>query len=388
MKTYKYLVIVLLGLFIFSACAKEESFETGTVTGFATGSLKNLAGDCQDISIKGQYVRDSTLRDSSYVVVQVNFTTPGLYNITTDTENGFKFQDSGYMINTGLQSVKLKAVGKPLATQPTNFTVSFDTSFCIFTVNVTNTATRAAVYTLVSGTTCGNAQVQGTYQAGTALNTTNTVAMQVNVTTPGTYSISTTAVNGMTFSAQGTFSATGTQPVTLSAAGTPGVARTDSIPITAGSTTCKFGVVVNPAASGNVNTSTWSFTQGTKTYTGNLDSAKTSTLPTGGSVFVLYGSTAAKDSILTLSIQFPGATPVAGTYNTNIFALNSFSLDKKAGGSIFAANGTTTGANTAIVVTSYNALTKTIVGTFSGTAFNATNTVVPITAGTFRAVLQ
>jgi hypothetical protein len=389
MKTLRYLIIVLLGIFIFTACAKEFSFETGSLDGRATGSLKNLGGDCQDITINGQYIKDSTLRDSSYVTVQVNFTTPGLYNIYTDTANGFSFRDSGYMVATGLQSVKLKAVGQPVVSQPTNFTVFLDTSYCMFTVNVTNTPVvrTNAVFTMAAAPVCGNASVQGSYQTGTALNATNKVTIQLNVTSPGAYNISTTTTNGMTFAGQGIVT-TGTQTVTLNGSGTPLIARTDSIPITAGGTSCKFPVVVNQGT-GQGNSSVWSFTQAGRVYSGNFDSATSATIPSGGMVFALYGSNATSDTTFTITMQFPGTTPSAGTFNTNAIGLNSFSLNRRStGAAIFSANATTTGANTVITVTSYDATTKTFVGTFTGTAFNATNVVVPITAGTFRAVLQ
>jgi uncharacterized protein (TIGR02145 family) len=58
--------------------------------------------------------------------------------------------------------------------------------------------------------------VQGTSATGVA-----TVTLVATVTTAGTYVISTTTVNGVTFSASGTFGTTGAQTVTLTANGTP-----------------------------------------------------------------------------------------------------------------------------------------------------------------------
>jgi hypothetical protein len=60
-----------------------------------------------------------------------------------------------------------------------------------------------------------DASVSGDYTKGVVLNSTNKVTVKVNVTTIGSYSISTTATNGMTFSASGAFSTTGVQTVTL-----------------------------------------------------------------------------------------------------------------------------------------------------------------------------
>ena len=46
------------------------------------------------------------------------------------------------------------------------------------------------------------------------------------------------------------------------------------------------------------------------------------------------------------------------------------------------------GAVTNIVVTDYDALTKTIKGTFSGTTINGENKVVPIKDGKFKAIIE
>jgi uncharacterized protein (TIGR02145 family) len=61
--------------------------------------------------------------------------------------------------------------------------------------------------------------VQGTSATGVA-----TVTLVANVTTVGTYTVFTNTVNGVTFSASGTFAGTGNQTVTLTATGTPTLA--------------------------------------------------------------------------------------------------------------------------------------------------------------------
>lgn len=140
MKTLKYLTTVLVGILLFSACQKEYSMESGLIGTPARGTLKNISGDCQPITVSGEYVRDSVLTDSNFVIVQVNIDTPGVYKIFTDIENGFSFSDSGYIASTGLQSFRLKASGRPILAQTTNFIVAFDTSFCTFAVTVADTS--------------------------------------------------------------------------------------------------------------------------------------------------------------------------------------------------------------------------------------------------------
>lgn len=100
-----------------------------------------------------------------------------------------------------------------------------------------------AVFTLQStGSNCASAAVQGTYTVGVDLSTSNTVSLLANVTKKGQYSVSTGVVNGMSFSGSGVFPSTGLQTIVLTGSGKPLVNQTDSIPITAGSTNCKFGV--------------------------------------------------------------------------------------------------------------------------------------------------
>ncbi|MEO8770713.1 MAG: hypothetical protein ABI402_11525 [Ferruginibacter sp.] len=64
-------------------------------------------------------------------------------------------------------------------------------------------------------------QVGGTYTVGTAVGASNYMSVSLNVITPGTYSVSQTLPNGVTFSASGTFTTLGTQTIQLQASGTP-----------------------------------------------------------------------------------------------------------------------------------------------------------------------
>ncbi len=138
MKALKYLAIVSGAFFLFTACQKELSFENGLPATPAAGSLKSLSGNCMPISVNGKYVKNTSLTDSNYVTVQVNITTPGSYLISTDTANGFSFHGSGVAADSGLQSITLKGTGIPAAAQQTNFTVSFDSTVCMFSLNVSD----------------------------------------------------------------------------------------------------------------------------------------------------------------------------------------------------------------------------------------------------------
>lgn len=71
---------------------------------------------------------------------------------------------------------------------------------------------------------CSNPVVSGIYQAGTALNSANTVRLSVVVTRAGTYSIATKTVDGILFSGSGKFTSIGNQNVILKGTGNPEVA--------------------------------------------------------------------------------------------------------------------------------------------------------------------
>ena len=63
--------------------------------------------------------------------------------------------------------------------------------------------------------------VNETMVQGVAAPATASITLVANVTSTGTYTISTNTLNGVTFSASGTFGATGSQTVTLTPTGTP-----------------------------------------------------------------------------------------------------------------------------------------------------------------------
>ncbi len=68
---------------------------------------------------------------------------------------------------------------------------------------------------------CTTPLISGDYLVNTALNPSNTVTINVDVTTIGDYTISTGLINGIKFVATGMFAATGPQTITLFGTGTP-----------------------------------------------------------------------------------------------------------------------------------------------------------------------
>lgn len=83
----------------------------------------------------------------------------------------------------------------------------------------------------------------GTLKLGSpASGVTHTIT--ANVTTLGTYAVQ-AVMNGVTFSASGTFTATGSQSIILSATGTPTVSGTNTYGLST-SPSCTFTRTVNP----------------------------------------------------------------------------------------------------------------------------------------------
>src|SRR5258706_13566922 len=93
-------------------------------------------------------------------------------------------------------------------------------------VDLNNPPAPSAVFSFGGApNACAGATTNGSYVAGIALTTSNTVDIQGNVTGVGDYTITTATVNGYKFSATGTFTATGNQTITLTGTGTPAAAQ-------------------------------------------------------------------------------------------------------------------------------------------------------------------
>jgi hypothetical protein len=244
----KYIFLIAGILFYTCSCQKEFSVEGSQVS---AGSLKNQpTGECLADKINGSYTVGKSLGDTNYIQVQVNVTQQGFYSITTNTVNGYSFEASGNFTTTGSNTVKLAGSGKPFAEGSNDFTVRYDTSKCHIVVNVQPAAiTTPAIFTLEgSPNACMIDTVFGNYLNISLINT-NYIKVGVDVTSSGSYSISTNAVNGYSFSGSGIFISRGVQTVTLTASGTPLAEGTDLFTISAGSSSCTFPVtVLNPVA--------------------------------------------------------------------------------------------------------------------------------------------
>ena len=245
-------VCILTSLAVFLtliSCRKEKSFESDKT--LAHGSLQSdIYQECLPKTVYGAFIGAKALTDSNYIDVEINVISQGTYSISTDTLNGYSFSSKGNFTTTGPTTIRLAGSGTPVVEGIDNFLITFDSTFCYVPVTVLPPGTGSAEFTLMgSGADCLNSSVSGSYISGVALTLSNKVSIEVDVTKVGTYAITTTSVNGMTFTASGVLTATGTQTIVLNGAGTPSTEGNAVFSITAGITSCTFTVGVTSASS-------------------------------------------------------------------------------------------------------------------------------------------
>jgi hypothetical protein len=225
------------------------TFTINVVRSTAGGAHYDIGsgGGCSSFTAFGNYNVATALDATDSVTFLANVNSTGTYTIKTDTINGISFSAMGVFNNTGVTQVTLHGSGTPVTASPPayTFTVAGDGNTCTFPITVMPAGTGSAVFSYTATTgNCSVLSVNGTYTAGTAMNNSNTVTLNVNVATAGTYNITTTNGNNVTFSRTGTFTATGPQTVTLIASTTiPPAAGTFSFAPSAGTNTCAFDVI-------------------------------------------------------------------------------------------------------------------------------------------------
>jgi len=222
----------------------NSSFASGVINPGSSGVLGDSAGNCKPVVIEGMYAKGIPTTNANTLQAQVTVAVPGAYHISTNTVNGVSFSGTGTFTSVGPQNVLLYASGTPTTSGSNMFTLSYGNSQCAFTLDVSGDATG----TLGSSAgACTSVAFNGSYQQGVIMNAGNSVTVQVNVTTPGAYTISTDSINGVRFSGSGIFSATGIQSVALTGAGTPLNDGVQNYNVTFGTSMCGFTITYLPA---------------------------------------------------------------------------------------------------------------------------------------------
>jgi hypothetical protein len=331
----------------------------------AVYTLEGAPGACTGATPNGDYAVGVPLGGIHSVPISVNVTTIGTYNISTVFQ-GMTFSKTGAFLTTGIQPVLLMGSGTPTTAGANVVPLTVGTSTCNFTVNVGT----AAQFTI----DCPSVSVNGTYSTGIALDGSNTVEFDVNITTAGVYNITTTTVNGMTFSAAGNFPSTGTDHVVLAGTGTPVTAGNTSIPLPGPPCNISITVVAGP-------TIDWNFTEGgTNVYQGAFDDG---IINVAGPITIYgYQGSSATGGIVLAITDFGGGIQNNETYSSSSSTGNSCAFIFTDGATVLQADPSTAGVTITLKVTTHNTTTKTITGTFSGTCKDGAVTK-NITLGTF-----
>jgi hypothetical protein len=109
---------------------------TGNNSGNAVFSLVGSGGNCANADIQGTYMKGTALTQDNKVMLDVDVTSAGAWNIATGTVNGIKFSGSGMFSSTGTQTITLEGSGTPTNSGATNFPVTAGSSNCSFPVSV------------------------------------------------------------------------------------------------------------------------------------------------------------------------------------------------------------------------------------------------------------
>ena len=240
LKFYPFLILAIT----FFSCQKELSLENGTGTNTAEFTYDGSPSACTTPIINGVFMQGVVLGATNTITLVVTVTKTGSYNIATNTNDGISFRSTGTFTVLGGQTIVLTGSGTPTTNGSYSFTPG--ATGCNFTIAVAAAAPPATfTYSSVSGV-CTTPLISGNYTAGTALTSTNTITLNVDVTVAGSYSLSTNSTNGVTFSGSGIL-ATGAQTIILTSTNTPTAAGTFSYTPTGG---CSFPVTYNAASGG------------------------------------------------------------------------------------------------------------------------------------------
>ena len=348
MKIFKSIILALTVFTTFLlSCQKELAFDSN---GVSIGTFKkDAAGDCLPATVNGIFKVDSVLTNALFVDVQVNASSPGTFDIRSDTVNGYYFSRAESVV-LGTNTIRLYPGGKPIAAGTNTFIVKYGTSTCTFTITVVGAGGGIAIFTLGGAPgVCSGATIAGTYTAGVPLTPANTLTIQVNVTSLGTYGIvaASTSPGGFLFTGNGVFSTLGLQNVTLTGSGTPSAAGTATFSVTNLISTCTYDITVLPAGGGSP--AVYSFdggsgictnfiVNGTYTVGAAMTTANTVTL----NVTVTTPGTYTITTNTTNNITFSKSGVFTNTGTTQVVLTATGGIPSVAGPATFAPTGTST----------------------------------------------
>ncbi len=238
---------------------------------------------------------------------------------------------------------------------------------------------------------CLSSAIHGSFFKNASLdNDTAYIELQVNVAVTGSYFITTDLQNGFQFADSGTFSTTGLQTVQLEPTGTPVDTGYTNFTVCYDTSCCPISVYVGEAPVIDLPDNAWQYTDVStgKTYTGNFNATEYLVTPISTLVSLRKLIVTPADTSFEISFVFPPTGIETGSFTTEKENAWSYSYNGVCVNCAWEVAYVLYGAISNIVVTDYDALTKTIKGTFSGTAVNGENEVVAIKGGKFKAIID
>lgn len=187
---------------------------------FLKPEMENATFDpvkCTDIVANGIYIKDAATTSKNYLTMSLNVVKTGTFTFTATSGNGYSFYLSGVALDRGPMTVHVLCQGTPVNIQRdkltfTGINLSPD---CEPEIQVLSSV---AEYSL----NCSSIAVNGRYEKGKKLTSSNTITLNITVASAGSYSVTTPLTNGVHFSAIGNLSV-GTQSITLTGSGSPTV---------------------------------------------------------------------------------------------------------------------------------------------------------------------
>ena len=189
------------GLVIFNIITNCLEWHTiNSWVSLCTNSMGTL--NCLNSSVHGTYQALTTLTTTNYISIEVNVTQIGAWSIKTNIVNGCLFKGSGVFVSTGVQTITILGYGTPSTFGQFNYTTVYGTSSCSFGIMFNEAPTGNGILN------CSSLNVHGIYNVGQTTNSSHYISIDINVSTAGTFLITTNTNNGVSFS-------TGTLTLTL-----------------------------------------------------------------------------------------------------------------------------------------------------------------------------
>lgn len=187
-------------------------------------NLTILDNQCSNIKVLGAFYKDIELSEGNGILIEVNVSTPGSYEISGASDTGYNFAAKGKFFATGTYTIFLKGEGKPIKSykrdQAGNQTEKGDK----ITLSINNVKSSCEVYVFVDQAPPSfeivSTITKGVYLYKTEVDDSNYIEANVNVLKPGKYIMYTNTTEGVLFKAEGVFSKAGAnQKVILKADG-------------------------------------------------------------------------------------------------------------------------------------------------------------------------